>query len=190
VSQVERGVVDASLEVLASLSSAVGCQLAVRLYPADGVRLRDSGQLELARFVCAQADPRWRARFEVPIGRPPDRRAGDIVLDQAAEAILLEIETRLSDFQAQLRSAQLKRASLSEHLVSPVRLVIALRDTSGNRRLVAAHSDVVRQALPLNAARVWRSIRGGTPLGGDGLIWLRTRPDARAGKPRVNSVAG
>ena len=72
------------------------------------MRLRDSGQLALAQTIAAAAHPSWRARLEVPVA-PGDPRAADLVLTGPTEIIHIEIERALVDFQAQLRSAQLKR---------------------------------------------------------------------------------
>lgn len=175
VGQVERAEIEPSLDVMARLAAAAGGELVVRIYPGDGIGLRDSGQLSVAELISAEAHHRWRRAYEVPVGRPPDRRAGDMVLDQPIEVALLEIETVLADFQAQLRGAQLKRASLAELLGRPVRLVIVLLDTERNRAAVSAHADLIRDALPKSSRQVWLAIRSGEPLAGDGLLWVRPR---------------
>jgi transcriptional regulator with XRE-family HTH domain len=180
VGQVERAEIEPSLDVMARLAAAAGGELVVRIYPGDGIRLRDSGQLAVAELIGAQAHHRWRRRYEVPVGRPPDRRAGDMVLEQPIEVALLEIETVLTDFQAQHRGAQLKRASLAELLGRPVRLVIVQLDTARNRAVVNAHADLIREALPKRSRQVWQAIRSGEPIAGDGLLWIRPRLLRRA----------
>jgi transcriptional regulator with XRE-family HTH domain len=175
VGQVERAEIEPSLDVMARLAAAAGGELVVRIYPGDGIRLRDSGQLAVAELIGTQAHHRWRRRYEVPVARPPDRRAGDMLLEQPIEVVLLEIETALADFQAQHRSAQLKRASLADLAGRPVRLVIALLDTDRNRAAVHAHADLIREALPVSSRQVWQAIRSGEPIAGDGLLWVRPR---------------
>jgi transcriptional regulator with XRE-family HTH domain len=180
VSYVERGRRLPSLEVLHRLASATGHDLSFRLFPADGVRLRDSGQLRLADLIRRESDTTWRIQLEVPVAAPPDRRAADMVLQTPSEVVHLEIERALLDLQAQLRSAQLKRAALANRLSRPVRLVIAVPDTARNRAVVDAHRSIVESALPVPSRRIWSSLRSGIPLGGDGLLWVRWSGSARS----------
>ena len=172
VSQVERGRKTPSFRVLHRLTSAVGHDLSVRFYPGGGIRLRDSGQIRVAEAIRAALAPAWRVGLEVPVGAPPDRRAADMVLKLRGEAVEIEIETALADFQAQLRSGQLKRAALADRIGRPVRLVIALPDTRRNRLVVADHRLVVQAALPERSRRIWSALQGGSEVGGDGLLWV------------------
>lgn len=180
VSRVMNGRVTPDLDLMVALSGAVGHRLVVKLYPLDGVRLRDSGQLGLAMSVRSQAHRRWRVELEVPVAAPPDRRAGDLVMDQPVETDLVELERGLFDFQAQLRAAQLKRAALAERLGRPVRLIIGVPDTSNARRALSPHVDLIRAALPVSSRKAWAAIRSGEPVGGDALLWIRRPSAARA----------
>lgn len=171
VGQAERGGRVPSLEVMQRLASATGHDLSIRFFPGTGVRLRDSGQLGIAEQLRRQAHPSWHVQLEVPVGVPPDRRAADLLLEAPAEVVQVEIERALLDIQAQLRAAQLKRAALAERLARPVRLVIALPDTRRNRAVVREHS-VLGAALPTPSKRVLASLRSGSPIGADGLLWV------------------
>lgn len=162
-----------SLEIMTRLSAAVGHDLSLRLFPADGVPLRDSGQLIVASVIEARAAPTWKLALEVPVGDAGDRRAADVVLAGADEVIHVEIERILADLQAQLRAAQLKRAELANRFARPVRLVLALPDTHSNRRAVEPHKDIVSAALPVPSRRIWESIASGRSVSGDGLLWVR-----------------
>ena len=175
VSQAERGRTLPSLRVMHRLASATGHDLSLRLFPTDGVRLRDSGQLHIAETIRDAAHASWRVRLEVPVGTPPDRRAADMTLESSRENVVLEVERALLDLQAQLRSAQLKRASLAERTGRTIRLVIALPDTRRNRAAVALHQSLLETALPVASRRVWACLRVGLPIGGDGLLWVRSR---------------
>ena len=55
VSAVERGARGASMEVASRLATGCGYELGVRLFPGDGVSLRDSGQLAMAEALLAAA---------------------------------------------------------------------------------------------------------------------------------------
>jgi transcriptional regulator with XRE-family HTH domain len=167
--------------VAEALARATGHRLMIKLVPAEGVRLRDAGQLELAAAIRSQSHARWRIGLEVPVGSSPDLRAADMVLDQPNEVLHIEIERWLRDFQAQIRRAQLKRVALAERLERPVRLVVAVRDSATTRRIVGDHLDLVRAAFPVGTRRAWAAIRAGEPLGGDAMIWVRpnvVRPPA------------
>jgi transcriptional regulator with XRE-family HTH domain len=126
-SGVERGTRGASLEVACRLAAAVGYELSLRLYPADGVSLRDSGQLAIAQAIVSSAHASWHARLEAPIGTG-DRRAADLILEGIDEVLHIEIERGLADLQAQVRAAQLKRESIVARYDRAVRLVIAVPD--------------------------------------------------------------
>lgn len=184
VSQAERCRTLPSLSVMHRLAAATGHDLSLRFFPADGIRLRDSGQLRVAERIRVEADGRWHVRLEVPIGPPPDRRAADMVLQAAGACILVEVERALLDFQAQLRAAQLKRAAMTDAMGRTVRLVIAMPDTRRNRAVVDAHRAILETALPVPSRKVWACLRAGAPIGGDGLLWVRSRAPANPGKKR------
>lgn len=175
VSQVEHGKTAPSLGVMHQLAAATGHDLAIRLFPGDGIRLRDSGQLRVAEMLRAVAHPTWRVQLEVPVATGRDRRAIDVVLDAPGALVAIEIERALLDLQAQLRSAQLKRAALADRVGRTTALVLAVPDTERNRAVVEAHRALLAAALPLPSRRIWACIRSGGHLQGDGLLWVRGR---------------
>lgn len=180
VSQIERRSVVPSVETVQRLAAATGHDLSLRLWPAGGVRLRDSGQLGIARLIRDEIHPGWEVALEVPVGPPPDRRAADMVLTRGGVAVVIEIERGLLDLQAQLRAAQLKRAALTDRVGHVVHLILALPDTAHHRTAAAAHGAIVRTALPVASRRLWVSLRSGTAPAGDGLLWVRSRRAAAA----------
>src|SRR5215208_6137250 len=101
VSRVLAGKASPTLVVLIRLTASLGHRLSIKFYPDEGVRLRDSGQLELAEIIRANCHSAWRLALEVPVARPPDRRAADVLLLSTHEANMIEIERGLFDFQAQ-----------------------------------------------------------------------------------------
>ncbi|MEX0626792.1 MAG: helix-turn-helix domain-containing protein [Chloroflexota bacterium] len=182
ISQAERGRIVPSLDVMHRLASAAGHDLVLRLYPGNGVRLRDSGQLQVAETIRAAASSAWRVRLEVPVGAAPDRRAVDMVLDGPAGMVAVEVERALLDLQAQLRAAQLKRAATVERTGRSAWLVIAVLDTRRNRAAVLNHRSLLAAALPVPSKRIWACLRAGVPVGGDGLLWVRMPSRGLAGK--------
>lgn len=173
VSLVELGLRRPDWPTACAMSLAVGHDLSVRVYQGRGVALRDSGQFTAVQLLVSQAHASWHPRIEHPVSRSSaDRRAADLVLIGATEVIHVEVERGLVDFQAQVRACQLKRAALAELLDRPVRLVVAVPGTRRMREKVAALQPGLGVALPLPSAAVWRSIRSGTALNGDGLLLL------------------
>jgi transcriptional regulator with XRE-family HTH domain len=183
VSQAERGQKVPNLRVLHRLASATGHDLSIRLFPANGVRLRDSGQLLVADLIRGAVHATVRVRLEVPVAPPPDRRAADMVLQTTNEVVEVEIERALLDFQAQLRAAQLKRTAMAEQLGRAVQLVIAIPDTRRNRAVVEVFRLIVGSALPIPSRRIWAALRSASPVGGDGLLWVRSSPAAALTTP-------
>jgi len=174
VSKAERATVDVSLEARCRLAAACGHELGWRLYPVATVRLRDSGQLALAQAIVRAADPSWSPQLEVPVG-PGDPRAADLVLTGPIEVIHIEIERALVDFQAQLRSAQLKREVMASQDPRPMRLVLAVPDAKTTRVRLAPFSQLIAQTMPATSRTIWRAIRGGEALGMDGILFVRAR---------------
>jgi len=172
VSKAERGLLDVSLEARCRLAAACGHELGWRLYPVATVRLRDSGQMVLAQAIVSAAHPSWRPRLEVPVA-PGDPRAADLILTGATEIIHIEIERALVDFQAQLRSAQVKRQLLAAGEERPIRLVIAVPATRKSRERLAPFAQLIRQTLPIPSWRIASALRNGESVGGDGILFVR-----------------
>jgi transcriptional regulator with XRE-family HTH domain len=175
VSKAERATVDVSLEARCRLAAACGHELGWRLYPVATVRLRDSGQLALAQTIVGAAHPTWRPRLEVPVA-PGDPRAADLVLTGPIEIIYIEIERALVDFQAQLRSAQVKRELLATQDQRAIRLVVAVPDTKATWERLAPFKQLIAQTIPATSRAIWRAIRSGQALGADGILFVRAHP--------------
>jgi Helix-turn-helix. len=175
VSRAERGILHVPLETRCRLVAACGHELGWRLYPVATVRLRDSGQLALAQAIVSAAHPNWKARLEVPVA-PGDARAADLILFGPAEILHIEVERALVDFQAQLRSAQVKRQAIAERQERqerPVRLVLAVPDSRTSRARLAPFEDLISRTLAADSRAAWSAIRSGELLGGDGILFVR-----------------
>jgi transcriptional regulator with XRE-family HTH domain len=172
-SEIERGTGKASLETLATVAEAVGGRLVLRVIPGDGVSLRDSGQLAIVQAIIAECHPRWAHTIEMPIGTPPDLRAADLVSRLPEEVDMIEVERAWIDHQAQYRPLQLKREALAERLGRPVNLIVALVDSERTRRALSGLDHILDQTLPVPSRRIWASLRSGTLIGGDGILWIR-----------------
>jgi transcriptional regulator with XRE-family HTH domain len=173
VSRLLNGMTTLHVDVADAIARACGHRLLLRVVTGNGVGLRDSGQLGVARAIEQEAHSRWQARLELPVAAGPDRRAVDLVLMSSDEVLAIEIERWLRDFQAQLRAAQLKRLALSERLSRPVRVVMAIPDTVAARSRVHPFTELLARELPVSSRTAWARIRSGEPLGGDALLWVR-----------------
>lgn len=169
--RVEGGDPGVGLRTVTAVAAAVGLDVSLRGYPARGRQLRDTGQLRLAEALRSITHASWKVIVEYPIA---GGRSADEVFFGAEEIIHLEI-VRLADWQAQYRPAVAKREDLQAQHARPVRLVFAIEDTDHNRRTMAEHAPLVRHALPAGSRKVLQAIRDGTPLGEDGLLWIRLR---------------
>jgi transcriptional regulator with XRE-family HTH domain len=171
VSRLEAGDLNLAVSIATRAFAALGMQLVLKAYPADGIGLRDSGQLALAEQIRTLAHPSWRAVLEAPTGE--GRQAADVLFIGPGAGIHLELESAFADFQAQLRSGHLKRDALEARLGIPLAFVLVVRDTSRNRTAAQPHAAVIRQALPAGSREVGAAVRGGIPLKRDGFLWLR-----------------
>ncbi|HEX2883235.1 MAG TPA: LacI family DNA-binding transcriptional regulator [Candidatus Limnocylindria bacterium] len=177
VARVLRGDGGVHLDTLCAVTAAVGMKISVKAYPTSQPSLRDSGQLRIAEYLVAQAHASLRPALEVPVG-DPFGRAADVVFFGPDEILHSEIERGLPDFQAPHRAAMLKRDALQQQHARPVRLILVIEDTTRNRRLVSQHAPLIHHALPAGSAQIMRAIRNGTPLGSDGLLWVRPWRDS------------
>lgn len=182
VRRVEAGAIGISVVTLASVLAAVGLDLVLQAYPAAGYQLRDARHAEIAELLMSLLSPRLRSNAEVSAGEHGE--SADLVLVGADEVMHLEIERRLIDLQAQLRSALRKREFLASRYRRPMRLVLVIEDTVQNRQRLAAHASFIRSQLPGDSREVLRSIRSGEPLGRDGLLWIRRRSARRRRRDR------
>jgi transcriptional regulator with XRE-family HTH domain len=152
---------------LAVLAAVVGLRLQLRAFPA-GPPLRDVGQLAVTHRLRDRISPTWRLSLEVPVRIPGDLRAFDLLLREphAGATVCVEVITRLTDAQAQLRAVHLKWRDGAPH---GARLVVILGDTPGNRRALAVVRELLRDDLPLDGRAVLAGLREGRDPGGNGI---------------------
>lgn len=173
VVHVEMGEPGVQVDTLCAVGEAAGLDVVLRAYPGRPPSLRDTGQLEHVRLLVGLTHGQWQPQVELAVG--PHGQAIDLAFFGATEIQAHEVERMASDFQAQLRRSDEKRLTLAAQHQRPVRLVMVIEDTARNRTAVAPHLDVVRARLPATSREVLASLRSGTPLGRDGLLWFRPR---------------
>lgn len=165
ISRRERGRVPRiGLDRLVAHGAAVGMRLSVKLFPVGGA-VRDAAQARyLAAFVARVGRP-WRVLLEATLPIPGDLRAVDVLLTSPSGTVAVEVITRLSDLQAQLRAAQLKARD-----VGAQRLVIVVAATHANRRALADARPTLVAAFDLGARQVLADLSAGRVPPQDALI--------------------
>lgn len=174
-----------SVANVAAALSAVGLDLVLKAYLSSGPAVRDARHALLIDHLRRIAAIHRHARIEVAAGDHGE--AADLVLYGDREALHLEVERRVVDIQAQLRSATRKREVLAE--ANPdrlVRLVLVVEDTKRNRAAMQLHLPLLISQLPRTSREILKALRTGAPLGADGLLWLR----APAASTRRTEISG
>jgi transcriptional regulator with XRE-family HTH domain len=167
VSRIERGRLrSVRFMQLAMIGAAVGLKVVVSAWPLIR-RALDKPQLELFDRFLARVHPSWRWETEVPMPRAGDLRAADARGRIPGCAVMVELISRFSDFQAQTRSALLKKRDLGAD-----RLLLVVYGTTTNRRALREAGSALRAQFPLDTRRVLLAMGEGLDPGADGIVLL------------------
>jgi transcriptional regulator with XRE-family HTH domain len=167
VSRVEHGLIRGlTMAQLHRHAAAVGLKPYVNLYPLVA-RPLDRAQLLLFDRFRSRIAAAWNVTLEATIPIRGDLRAADAVLAIAGCRCVVEIITRLADFQAQLRSGRRKARDLGAD-----RLILVVAATPTNRRAIRDAGRAVDDAFPVRTKQALRSLAAGADPGGDALILL------------------
>lgn len=175
------------LDTLMATAAAVGLRISLKAYPAEQPSLRDSGQLHIAQFLVTHAHSSFTPMLELPVG-DPFGRAVDLAFFGPTEIVIHEIERVVPDYQAPKRAAMIKREALQSLHERPVRLVLVVEDTLRNRSFLAPHASLIHADLPATSREILRSLRDGTELGRDGLLWVRPWRQLRTVEGRTSTA--
>jgi len=156
-----------SVEAMAAAARALGLALSVRLYP-EGSPVRDAGQLRLEADYADLLGAGLSFRPEVPLPITGDPRAWDGIVSGVEGLVFTECEMRLGDMQELLRRYE---AKLRDDPRSRI-LILVVRSTRHNRRVLAQHREVLRPLLPLDGAAITRSLRAGRLPAAGGILVL------------------
>jgi transcriptional regulator with XRE-family HTH domain len=151
---------------LALHAAAVGLKLSVKLYPVGG-GVRDAAQARYVAAFVARAGRMWKVTLEAPIPLAGDLRAVDVLLSSERGRIAVEVITRLSDLQAQLRAAQLKARD-----IGATRLILVIAATHANRRALASARPTLLGSFDLDTRHLLAELAAGRDPGSDGILML------------------
>jgi hypothetical protein len=167
ISRIENGKVPrVSLAELMRVTAAVGLKLYVKTYPG-GRRPLDAAQLALLRAFNARLHPTWQVTLEAPMPIPGDLRAIDEVIQTDECSCAVEAFTRFADVQAQVRSSRTKQRDINAD-----RLILLVKGSDANRRIVHEAGPVLSQAFPVKTRAALGALGAGRDPGGDCLIML------------------
>jgi hypothetical protein len=171
--RIERGeLIAVRHEHLVRLGAAVGLDIRVNTYPGPDP-IRDSGQVAVFRRLTPRLHPRLALRIEVPLPGLGDQRAWDGVvvglLDPVSgtRPLPTEVETRLTDGQAQLRRIALK---LRDSGMDAVLVIVA--DTHRNRAALRELAPLLADDFPVTARKALVALRAGDHPGGSAIVLL------------------
>jgi transcriptional regulator with XRE-family HTH domain len=167
VSRIEGGlVVTLGIVAVARHAAIVNLKPWLRLFPVAS-RPLDKPQLDLfARFRDRIAST-WQVIIEAPMPIAGDLRAADALLITPGCRCMVEIITRLADFQAQVRAARLKQRDINAD-----RLILVIGANTTNRRALQAAGSAGSSAFPIGTKAALRALAAGADPGGDCLILL------------------
>jgi transcriptional regulator with XRE-family HTH domain len=167
VSRVEHGLIRGlTMAQLHRHAAVVGLKPYINLYPLIA-RPLDRAQLQLFERFRARIAGGWAVTLEATMPIRGDLRAADAVLAIPGCRCVVEIITRLADFQAQLRAARRKVRDLGAD-----RLILVVAATPTNRRAIRDSGRAVDDAFPLRTKEGLRRLAAGGDPGGDALILL------------------
>ena len=167
VSRIERaGARGLTLAALHRSAAAVGLRVWIRLYPG-GRRVLDVPQLALMGRLRDRLGRAWDWQIEVPVPIDGDLRAADALLTSGAVTIMVEAITRLSDVQAQVRAAQLKRRDMGA-----TRLLLLVGASNANRAALREAAPIIRATFLTGTRPLLRALASGADPGGDCLLVL------------------
>jgi transcriptional regulator with XRE-family HTH domain len=167
VSVWERGVVMPDPVQFAKWGAVVGRDVNLRAFAA-GSPLRDAGQLKVLARARIAIGEQWSWQTEVPVSSNSlDRRAIDAVIGHGERRIGVEIITRLTDAQAQVRAAQLKQEAAGLD-----RMILVFANTRHNREALRAAAPTLLPAFPVARRAILADLRAGRLPAGNGVVFV------------------
>ena len=186
--RIEEGTVSPSIDTYARLSTALGSDLALRLYPNTGPAIRDRHQAQILEALLALLHPRWRTFLEVA-ARRPSRGWIDAGLHDPRGAIFVatEIQSELRRLEQMLRWNEEKAASLPSWEgwtplgTEPARSrLLIVRETRGTRAVAREFRRTLSVAFPADPEDALAALTGLAQWPGNSLLWARVGGGASA----------
>ena len=184
--QVELGLREPSISVVAAIAEVLNADLSMRLYPNTGPRVRDHIQARILEELLRIAHPRWKRFTEVPVYRPARGRVDVVIHDPAAAVVVAtEVHSQVRRLEQQIGWARLKTESLPSadlwgrlERLPAIGQLLVIRSTRTTRELARSFESTLRTTYPARAADVYAAIASDGEWPGNGLLWADVTHDA------------
>lgn len=186
--RIEAGVVSPSVDTYARLATALGSDLALRLYPNTGPSIRDQHQAPILEGLLALAHPRWRRFVEIGVWSPARGSIDAGLFDPHANAfVAVEIQSEIRRLEQLIRWSADKAASLPSwdgwRLLDPVpdiSQLLVVRDTRATRSIAREFRRTLAVAFPADPEDALSALSGTTRWPGNAILWAKASgADAR-----------
>jgi hypothetical protein len=155
----------ARLDELVRYGSVLGLRLHIRAYPI-AAPLRDVAQLAVTQRFRGRLGGSWHVTLEAPLDIPGDLRAFDLVLRKVDARVFVEVVTRLTDAQAQLRALQLKHRDGGR----AGSLVVVVAESKRNREALRLIRPMLSDNFPIPSRIAWEALTAGRDPGGNAIV--------------------
>lgn len=184
LSEIERGVVEASLATLWAVADVLGADVSVRLFPSAGARIRDHIQAPTGEALLGEIHRDWKRLVEVPVWRPV-RGVIDAVFANPGELVIAtEIQSAIRRLEQQIRWGEAKAEALPSSTAwsmlsagrpsVPISRLLVLRTTAANREVVRAFEETLRAAFPGSSSAALAALRNpSNRWPGPTILWAR-----------------
>lgn len=177
--RIEQGKASPSVETYARLATALGDDLALRLYPNTGPTIRDRHQAAIAEALLGYAHPRWRSFLEIAVRRPSRGWIDVGLLDpHAMVMVAVEIQSELRRLDQLIRWSAEKAASLPSWegwaslgpAITTSQLLI-VRETRATKAVGREFRRLLRTGFPADPEDALASLRGMAIWPGAAVVW-------------------
>jgi transcriptional regulator with XRE-family HTH domain len=187
--RIESGVSSPSLQTLVALSTCLGTELGVRLFPIAGPRIHDRFQAPMIEALLQTLGPVWRPQPEVPV--PAARGVIDLVLRRSIDQLTVVCEChsevrRLDDVLRRIGEKSQALGAVDGGRGSASTLLL-LRSTATTRAVASAYESTLAAAFPARAVDALAALRGTAAWPGSAIVWGRveaSRAQILEGVPR------
>jgi transcriptional regulator with XRE-family HTH domain len=180
VSEIERGVAEASLTTLVAISTVLGADASIRLFPATGPRIRDHVQAAIVEALLRDVHPTWKRFVEVPVWRPA-HGVIDVAFGRPDVVLACEVHSQLRRLEQLIRWGREKADALPSAEAWPmlsggsrpaISQVLVLRNTRSNRDVARSFEATLRATYVATTSDALCALRdGGAAWPGPSLLW-------------------
>ena len=175
LSRIEDGRASPSIEVLSSISSCLGADLGIRLFPTTAPLIVDRFQAPMIEALLRLTGSQWNAQPEVSV--PAARGVIDLVLTRRLDGLRVacECHSELRRLEHVLRRSSEKTQALGALLEGRgvVSSLLLLRSTVLTRSVAATYGKTLEAAFPARSLDALDALSGDVAWPGPAIVWAR-----------------